>query len=183
MVGHEGSDRLSQPLPLGAALMLLAKCPLVADAFTLKMLSSKQAVTTASNDGIGFSFFVWFCSEPRPWFTRDGHEQLQCCSRWNSWTGTRWWPKLILLPRMFSLICGKLGFDWTSHIIPMRFYLLNWLAYLLCWTVFTIQYLLFAATSIYLLCAILHLALVFAQFKEINNSKCCFLCLTVGHPY
>lgn len=66
MVRHEASYRLSQPLPLGAALMLLAKCPVVAKAFTLKISSSKQAATTARNDGIGFRFFVGFSSELRP---------------------------------------------------------------------------------------------------------------------
>lgn len=64
MVHHEASYRLSQPLPLGTALMLLAKCPVVAETFT-----SKQAITTASNDGIGFLFFVCVFSELRPSFT------------------------------------------------------------------------------------------------------------------
>lgn len=66
---REASYRLSRPLPPGTALMLLAKCPVVAEAFTLKISSSKQAVTIASNDGIGFRFFVCFFSELRPRFT------------------------------------------------------------------------------------------------------------------
>lgn len=60
--------RLSQTLPPGAALMLLAKCPVVAKALTLKISSSKQAVTTVSDDGIGFHFFVCIFSELQPWF-------------------------------------------------------------------------------------------------------------------
>lgn len=142
MVRHEASYRLSQPLPLGAALMLLAKCPVVAKAFTLKISSSKQAATTARNDGIGFRLFVGFSSELRPWFTgtamsnrivrgeilgpaQDGGQSKCICQE------------------CFHLICGKLGFGWSSHDIPVRFYLFNLLACLLCKTVFTIKYLLF----------------------------------------
>lgn len=69
MVRQEGSYPVSQPLPLGAALMLLAKCPVVAKAFTLKISTSKQAVTTASDDRIGNRFFVQFISELWPWIT------------------------------------------------------------------------------------------------------------------
>lgn len=69
MVRHEASYRLSQPVPLGATLMLLAKWPMVTEAFTLKYSSSKLAVTTASKDGIGFCPFVCFFSELQPWFT------------------------------------------------------------------------------------------------------------------
>lgn len=61
MVRHEASYRLSRPVPLGATLMLLAKWPMVTEAFT-----SKLAVTTASKDGIGFCPFVYFFSELQP---------------------------------------------------------------------------------------------------------------------
>ena len=112
-----GATVCPSPVPLGAALMLLAKCPLVAGAFTLKISSSKQPVTTASSDGIGFCFFVWFP-------LNRGHDLLGqprgVAERWNSWTATRWWPERERLPRMLLLICGKLGFGWPSHIIPVR---------------------------------------------------------------
>lgn len=150
MVQHEGTYRLSQPLPLGTALMLLAKCPVVAEAFTLKIwVQSRQSPQLAMMewDSTFLCVFSLNCShdlQGQPWAI------ALCCKRWNSWISTRWWPKH--LPRMFSLICGKLGFGWPSHIIPMRFYLYNLLACLFCSTVFAMHYLLFCCRVPSLLC-------------------------------
>lgn len=136
MVHHEVSYRLSRPVPLGTALMLLAKCPLVAEAFTLKIsVQSEQTPQLATTEKDSTLFSLNSCL--------DLQATVLCWMRWNIWTSTSWWTKLMHLPKMLSLICGKLGFGLPSYNIPGRFYLFELLAFLLWKYVFTILFLLF----------------------------------------
>lgn len=159
---------------------------------TVKISSSKQAITSADNDGTGFHFFVFFSSELQPWFTGTA---MSDHIAWGELLGPTQdgGQSYYICQKCFSLICGKLGFCWPSHIIPVRFYLFNLSGCLLWKTTHCTIFIIFfcrvpclSATELFevfvnielwcrhssnsrLLGTKLHLALSFAQCKERIN--------------